>query len=238
MKKLFLIAFLLLVTVCFVACGENDRTDNEENLIKELRECYVGNTVFMGQYEQSNDRKDGLEPIKWIVIAKEEGKVLLLSQSVLDWKPFNQSDDITKPCSWKTSVVRDFLNGSFYETAFSDFIKSKILPSTITNIIDFDPRNLFSDHNETTTDKVFILSEEEMYKYNLVNRDNGDSSPTNYARGLGANGSYWLRDIGWSSYGVGWFETSYALENTYAQIKSSGQSINLGDRPAVWINIE
>ena len=236
MKKIITMVLAILLVVSLFGCVKTAEI-KETDLIKELQDCMVGNKIFMGQYEQNNNKKDGLEPIEWIVIAKEEGKVLLLSTYVLDWKPFKQSED-DADCSWQNSVVRKFLNETFYETAFSSFIKSKIILSTITNPIYSDPENNLTGDSKTTTDKVFILSESELHEYNLFNRSSGDSYPTEYARGLGADGSYWLRDIGWYSYGIGWFETRYASEGPYSSLYYERQWEYRGVRPLVWVDIQ
>jgi tetratricopeptide (TPR) repeat protein len=44
----------------------------------------IGDTVFFGVYEQDGNEENGLEPIKWIVLAKNGDYTLLLSEYILE----------------------------------------------------------------------------------------------------------------------------------------------------------
>ena len=229
MKKIIAMTLIVLVLFSFAACksAKNGSGKNDADLIKELQECYLGVTVEMGEYEQSNDRKDGLEPIKWTVIAKEENRVLLWCNDILDYKPF---DETIKEggTTWETSDLRKFLNGSFYETTFNDYIKSRIISSTIIT------RNWTRQENFiTTNDKIFVLSEEEQKNYNLYNRPIFTASPTAYARGQGADGHYWGRE---TTNVDAYHEARYCIP--YGGDDYDPSLDSFGVRPALWINIE
>ena len=83
------------------------------------------------------------EPIKWRVISVEDNKALLLSDVALDCQYYSGA-------SWKVSRMREFLNSSFMETAFSDSEKTAIMCDTIEQT---------KDEKETiiTEDNVFLI---------------------------------------------------------------------------------
>lgn len=47
-----------------------------------------GDTVTFGAYEQDNDLSNGKEPIEWLVVSKTQTEMLVLSQKVLDVRPY------------------------------------------------------------------------------------------------------------------------------------------------------
>ena len=101
----------------------------------------VGDTVFFGVYEQDGNEENGLEPIEWIVLAKNGDYTLLLSEYILEKREF---DD----CSyyWENSDLREWLNTDFYENAFNTVEQANIQLMLT---------------SENTSDKIFCLSAEE-----------------------------------------------------------------------------
>ena len=56
----------------------------------------AGNVITFGHYEQDNDLSNGAEPIEWLVLTEEEGRMLLLSRYGLDGQPYHSSfEEIT-----------------------------------------------------------------------------------------------------------------------------------------------
>ncbi len=119
----------------------------------------VGGSIYFGNYEQDNDTSNGKEKINWIVVEKKTNKVLLVSDKVLDCKQYNDKAGAT---DWEFCSLRKWLNDSFYDTAFSEEEKSKILTTRISTP---DNPNFGTDGGEDTTDKVFILSADEASNY-------------------------------------------------------------------------
>lgn len=127
----------------------------------------VYETMIFGEYEQDGDLSNGPEPIEWIVLDKQDGKKLLLSRYILENMEFSEVYD---PLTWERSLVREWLNGEFYDTAFNSDEKNMILLSEVKS-------ESFSDANlsqgtgfeeiagNDTEDKVFILSSTEVQKY-------------------------------------------------------------------------
>lgn len=77
-------------------------------------------TISFGEYPQSNQKT--AEPIEWLVLKKENNKALLLSEKILNMMIFD-----TSSADFAKSDVRNWLNGQFYNTAFSDEEKARMV---------------------------------------------------------------------------------------------------------------
>lgn len=63
----------------------------------------VGSIIVFGTYEKDNDKTNGGEDIEWRVLAKENGRLLVISRFVIDGRAFhNDSQNV----SWETSSLR------------------------------------------------------------------------------------------------------------------------------------
>ena len=87
------------------------------------------------------------EPIEWVILDKQEDKVLLVSKCILELKEYDENDSSI----WKNSSLRKWLNNVFLSEAFTDEEGDRILSTDITE--------------SGTRDKVFILSKDEIEKY-------------------------------------------------------------------------
>lgn len=85
----------------------------------------VGDTLTFGTYEQDGDKENGSEGITWIVVDKEDDKFLLISEEILAVIPFQTEE--TETLNYESSTIRKFVNETFYNEAFTDEEKSKIL---------------------------------------------------------------------------------------------------------------
>lgn len=112
----------------------------------------VGKTVLFGQYQQDKI-SDVSRDIEWIVLKREEDRVLLFSVLGLDTQQYNKSKGAT---SWELCSVREWLNGSFYDAAFNDEEKTRILYSPIKQ--DDNPGDSSCEQGPDTEDYVFLLS--------------------------------------------------------------------------------
>lgn len=101
----------------------------------------VGDTVFFGQYEQDDDSANGKEAIEWVVLKKEEGKVMLLSRFAIDGVAVSSDEAVVE---WAESDLRKWSNDEFINEAFSESERNGLL------------------ENEAQ-DKVFLLKTEELY---------------------------------------------------------------------------
>lgn len=196
--------------------------DSEEKSIAcrqvgELATSKEDGYVYFGTYEQDNI-SNGKEEIEWIVLAEENDKILLMSVMVLDTAAFNDDGSV---CAWETSSIREWLNNSFYEMAFSSEIRDRIVSTIIVTQGENSSKNTF--------DKVFLLSDAEVEKY-LV-EEQRKKVGTSYACAGGYEGSWWLR----------------SQENAYPQrVYDEGNMVNSwtawdnshGVCPAIWVSLE
>ena len=94
----------------------------------------------------------------WYVLDKQDGKTLILTEKVIGRKAYhNQVCAIT----WETSDMRKYLNGEFYNS-FSASDRARIIE--VTNENNDNPWHGTSGGNPTT-DKIFLLSLDEVAKY-------------------------------------------------------------------------
>lgn len=123
-------------------------------LKNELLSLKQFDSVSLGAYEQDNVYTDGKEKIEWIVLEIDEAErnVLLLSKYVLDCEPYDSSDS---EVTWAECSLREWLNGEFFNSAFSQMEQS-IIAETATTVKASDIE---------TNDKVFLLSAEETRAY-------------------------------------------------------------------------
>ena len=132
---------------------------DEENPVTEpqalptLAEAVVpGDLIAFGHYEQDNDATNGPEAITWKVLACESDTALLISERVLDYLPY----DTNGSARWDTSSLRAELNGTFYDSAFSDEEKAVM---TTSSAEPYDnPVTGVQDDSAATEDMVLIPS--------------------------------------------------------------------------------
>ena len=165
-----------------------------------------------------------VEPIRWLVLNYEEyiagtdTELELLSELVLTGNIyFNPSTSDGN--SWETSYIREWANGTFYNSAFTYKDKTAITTSTVLNNVTGDYENSTSDGTGPTTyDKIYLRSYYEMssglFSTGTTNQDYARSmcSPTDFALsnyaplstsyttsyGTGTSG-YWTRSAGSSA---------------------------------------
>lgn len=188
----------------------------------------------------------GGEALNWTVMdVDREGVALLLCDSVIDAKPFNDVRDITHIrdnetedlydelyiLNWDICSLREWLNGEFFSTAFNSTEQARIYESELITL-----KNPLTDCGDcTTTDKVFLLSADEardMFDSDSARLANATANAkTNGVRVGAVSGasSYWLRTSGESMWHA-------AAVNTDGTINYSGMSVEtarIGVRPCV-----
>ena len=162
-------------------------------------------TIFFGTYFVNNT--ENYEPIEWYVIDedKQNNTVTLCSKYALDLQIYGNNDISV----WETSSLREWLNNTFYNNAFSQDEKNKIVDSSIKH--ENNIRTGIYDGNDTL-DKVYILSERELNnylndntklcqvsKYSLEVYNEKRNKFDNYSMKIfdaGYNCPYWLRNPG------------------------------------------
>lgn len=162
-------------------------------------------TVWFGHYLQSSNGNGGFnnDPIKWRVLANEDGKLFLLADQNLDAKWYHSSK---VSITWKDCSLRSWLNGTsgdaFLANAFSSGEQKAVATTTVVN--DNNPEyNTAGGYN--TEDKVFLLSVAEVtnpaygFSDSYANHASRKVSSTDYAISNGVGKStnwWWLRSPG------------------------------------------
>ncbi|MDE7158465.1 MAG: hypothetical protein K2N74_02725, partial [Clostridiales bacterium] len=112
------------------------------------------------------------------------------------------------PSNYKHSDIRAWLNGTFYSAAFSATEQSGIKITTVDNSAATTSLSTNTYVCENTQDKIFLLSNRDMYNtsYGFI-ADGTESDPermllvSDYARAIGAHTS---DSIAWAGCGIWW----------------------------------
>lgn len=210
--------------------GGNESTDNsfeqsfgeesslepppENVIVKEtMADASVGDAVVFGTYEQNGNTADGAEKIEWIVLEKQDDKLLLISRQCLDAKQINQT---RADVEWKQSTLFNWLNGEFLQGAFSE--------TEISSIIENDGI------------KITVPSAEDAKKYYEYDSwraaEATEAAIKNGARVQNGKTWWWLLDKG-----------EIASSNSYVYfdgtIRADGLSVdyqNVAIRPMMWVS--
>ncbi len=158
MKKLIslllLAAMLLSVTATAGAAGTGSAYGMDPQLTTHLNE---GCTFLYGSYEQNGDTSDGPEPVEWIVLDTDGSKVLAISICILDAVTYQP--DYTN-VTWETCALREWMNNTFLNTAFTEEEQAAILPTTLDNSNERNSSTMWISLKEgnDTTDRIFTFS--------------------------------------------------------------------------------
>ena len=228
----------------------------ENNNEKEISDFEI---IEFGKYQQSynSEKNDWNEdPIEWIVLEKdsENKRALIISKYIIDVRPITYKSE-EKNTTWENSNIRGWLNGKFYDRAFTEEEKNKIKEVQLVNEDNDDYMTL---GGRDTTDKIFLLSISEVRKYfsngdNLGNKDQlvraGATKGTQYAehRWLGKipkdkqdeYEEWMLENSAYNLRSPGAMQDRTAAVGPNAIISTSGTvgtGLNRkGVRPAMWI---
>lgn len=215
--------------------GYKDSAQKAEDIFEQyktekLKVAKVGDTIYFGIYEQDNDESNGKENIKWIVLAKDDNKILVISDKALNCVQYGDNS-MAIIASYIKSPIRLWMNDTFFNEAFSSEEKGKIQNTYI-------PRDSDSGMEEAITDNIFLLSKEEMDGY-FSNDKARRCVPTAYAK---ANGAYIRNKYCW------WWSRStlYVYRNYVYAVSENGsigsyvayESPGICIRPAMWIDID
>ena len=215
---------------------------NTADVAAFLESAKAGDTFTLGAWEQDG-KNNGAEPITWIVLYQHVGKALVISEKVLEYGYFKKAAEDVKytRCLYKDSDLRAYLNGDFYENAFTDkekklIIKSKIITAYAEN---------YEAKTYETEDCVFPLSVDEATRYVTGKGTAIHGAPTDYIYskyksvlyslkeidGFGNAITWWLRDMGDSS------EKAAYVEGWGTKASSYGGDVDgkAGVRPAMWV---
>ena len=222
----------------------------EEKLAQYLT---VGNIVTFGRYEQDSE-KEGLEPIEWIVLDydEKENKALLITCYGLEWVPYGQKNP---KGTYETSDLRNWVTGSFMNTAFTEKEQEAILTTEVDNSASQGYAPWKPKNENNTQDKAFILSYEEARKYfGIGSMSNAEAQtiPTPYlmftetyqnaATSTAEDAGYWLDRLSFW-----WLRSPGKGKIDKACVTSAGMfdpewvkadmDASLLARPAIWLDL-
>ena len=142
-----------------------------------------------------------VEPILWRIIAQGDETALILCDSIIANKAYDNSSSN----NYAESDIRAWLNDQFYNTAFTALEQELILTTTVDNSVASTGYSSNQYDCENTEDKVFLLSYAEVTNsvYGLSTSTSRKMQTSDYSRATGAymntstdyygNGCWWLR---------------------------------------------
>ncbi len=216
-----------------VPAAENIPEPEHTNTASDLSALQTGDIIAFGSLEQDNDLSNGDEPIEWQVLTVDNGRALLISRYILDSKLYNEDrTDVT----WETGTLRRWLNRDFYNSAFTGEEKNRIQESVILNP---DNASFGTAGGNTTTDRIFLLSIDEVKQYfpddesrkclaTARARDNGAWTDSVYRTSW-----WWLRSPGITGDASSIVETYGALYESGIFVDNAGGGV----RPAFWLDL-
>ncbi|MBR5598001.1 MAG: toll/interleukin-1 receptor domain-containing protein [Lachnospiraceae bacterium] len=206
---------------------------------KQIEACQIGDEIVFGRQGKTTDRfysavytigkrgdfsalssLFGMEErplISWIVLERQEDKVLLLSKDCLVAKEYNKS----KKSTWQDSDLNSWLNNEFYTASFSEMENKRIVQR----------KNLGQNN------KLFLLNQEEIMKYMPT-----AASRQAYATEIAIKNGIQVADNGHSC----WWTRSDKSTQQVVPVLSTGEFSEdaiyaandfVGVRPAVWISL-
>lgn len=231
-----------------IQLDEKSQCSDEGIMQKVKKQCEVtqgGKCIVFGHYPQTKEGKDNT-PIEWMILDHNGQRALVVSEYGLDAQPYNITGDAA---TWETCTLRTWLNGTFYNKAFSSAEQTAILTTNVDNSKKQCYGGWDTSGGNDTQDKVFLLSYAEVNKYFGVTYDNSNNmksrvAPTAYAIAQGAyidsdDKADDDNDIGW------WLRSPGTYQECAAHVNADGFHFNYNVandsgsvRPALWVNLE
>ncbi len=197
-------------------------------------------------YEIENVYWFKYEPIKWEIIKKDNGKMMLVSDLILDNHEFYPSDsnelfvhngDNGYANNYKLSSIRKWLIETFYDTSFNDSEK-ELLQANYFNYSSYTDGD-YASYGQLD-DKVFLLSRGEV---NLVGGvQDRKTKVTDYANIQGIQGYteddkkygyWWTREACGINASCDWYVSG---DTGKYSITLAGTYTTLGVKPVIFIN--
>lgn len=192
-KNYFVCLFVFLLLSCF------------------MTGCHSYQEGDVIEFGVSLEEKD--KSLQWIVLECSDGEALLLSKDIVTYRSFHSK--INTSITWQNSDICNWLNNDFYNNAFSEQEKERIVQSEVTT--EKDGSSISSQNY------VFLLSVQEAKKYVTDKGYNKKDSE-----------SVWLlRDEGQNSSYIACIIDEHIVQNPGVPMDSEQ-----GIRPAIRIKIE
>lgn len=224
-----------------------------EDFVEKFENLQLGDYINLGKYEQDGNRSNGTEDVEWLVLDKQDNKVLLISKYVLDREDFSEANN-----TWDDSHIRSWMNETFYNDAFD--LKEKSLIKMTYNEGEYNG----GDFSENSEDWLFALSVDEVKKY-FQTEESRKCTCTSFAKYLATEddmlSEWWLRSPGTKDLNAAYVAKSgyidvvgcYVAEGyfyTKKSVRTIGEGewereaedilqieVHIGFRPAMWVSI-
>lgn len=207
------------------------------------KQVSVGGCITFGHYPQQRTGSDRM-PIEWLVLDRSEGRALLISRCCLDVQPYNTTH---QSVTWETCSLRNWLNGTFLNKAFSEQEQEAILLTDVENS-SIQAGGVFrSSCGNNTRDKIFLLSTLSAMKYlnantNFFPSKKAEALPTDYVRGALKPKS---GEAGKLEASIWWLRSPGGTQNNAAIIHRDGtirdrqvEDASVCVRPAIWVDLD
>lgn len=184
------------------------------------------------------------KPIEWIVLDEDEYQTFVVSRYPLFSHVFNL--DSNKGNQWAESDIRKYLNDYFWNNAFTDEEKKRVINSSVEEDIE-ELKKIYDTHGwrwdpvtkmiKPSKDNVFLLSVGEVEKY-LTSEEraygnrtgcNGHSCTDCYKYGKQYGTCWWLRTRDINTTNVAW---KIYYNNA---VSTNGVSGKISIRPAMYL---
>ncbi len=166
-----------------------------ERYAEVVAKVYKGSTVYFNnnkKVEEGTTYYFKVEPIKWKILQVNGAEYKLVTDLIIDNQKFHSSfDDRTidgktvYANNYEHSDIRNWLNSTFYNVAFTEKLKSYINTTLVDNSLDStgDASNPYICND--TNDKVYLLSKKDItntdYGFNsYISTSTGDMSKCKY----------------------------------------------------------
>ncbi len=237
----------------------------------------LGTVITFGKYPQNQEGVDQT-PIEWLVLDRKEQRALLLSKYGLDVKAYHEQkiegDDAEdempvlrrlfnsilqrlhlkknslygEEVTWEKCSLRNWLNSTFIDRAFTMAEQRKIVLSDVDNSHSSGYEEWKTDGGNDTQDQIFLLSYAEVKKYfgetYETKNMNALTVPTAYAKQAEAYTDSRFTTESGEETGLWWLRSPGCTQDEAAVIEPDGKLFSLEAyddeaciRPALWIQI-
>ncbi|MBQ6017814.1 MAG: hypothetical protein IJL19_08025 [Clostridiales bacterium] len=173
MKRISLVLaaaiLLTFLSAGLTSCKKSAKeTGDSQDVSEDTKESsdYSGDGYSPLDLEEITFGSYGGQDIVWLVLDSTDNGVLVLSKYVIDYGTFD-GDDVMR--SWESTRLQPWLNEDFYEQAFTDEEKEKILWTEIAindHLTDYVSGYPTEDmYRDPALNRVFLMSMEELDYY-------------------------------------------------------------------------
>ena len=199
---------------------------NTESVAAKESLFAVGSIVSFGHY--GDKANNTYEPLRWIVIEKNDNSAMLLAEKVIDNMQFHNKR--IEGLTWEKSDLRTWLNKTFYTSAFNSDEKNALCNVEYILSSNEGVEGYYKITSKKLSDPVFLLSYSQIKKaFNTMEKRRVKS--TDYAKKMGA-GDYccwWLLSPGSDKVSVACIDENGKAVSRWATDKR-------GVRPAIMID--